>query len=79
MGVTEPIQIQIQMKVVRMVIRMTSLDVFCTLPEYYIKQWLVAQDSHYRNQYDCSLSFWLQMSEPITHMDTDNCMTIHHK
>jgi len=27
----------------------------------------------------CSLSFWLQMSEPITHMDTDNCMTIHHK
>ena len=27
----------------------------------------------------CSLSFWLQMSERITHMDTDNCMTIHHK
>ena len=27
----------------------------------------------------CSLSFWLQMSEPITPMDTDNCMTIHHK
>ena len=27
----------------------------------------------------CSLSFWLQMSEPITHIDTDNCMTIHHK
>jgi len=26
-----------------------------------------------------SLSFWLQMSEPITHMDTDNCMTIHCK
>ena len=26
-----------------------------------------------------SLSFWLQMSEPITHMDTDNYMTIHHK
>jgi len=26
-----------------------------------------------------SLSFWLQMSEPITHMDMDNCMTIHHK
>ena len=24
-----------------------------------------------------SLSFWLQMSEPITH--TDNYMTIHHK
>ena len=27
----------------------------------------------------CSLSFWLQMSEPITHIDTDNYMTIHHK
>jgi len=27
----------------------------------------------------CSLSFWLQMSEPITHLDTDNYMTIHHK
>ena len=27
----------------------------------------------------CSLSFSLQMSEPITHMDTDNCMTIHRK
>ena len=27
----------------------------------------------------CSLSFWLQMSEPITHIDTDNCMTIHLK
>jgi len=27
----------------------------------------------------CSLSFWLQMSEPITHIDVDNCMTIHHK
>jgi len=26
-----------------------------------------------------SLSFWLQMSEPIIHMDTDNYMTIHHK
>ena len=26
-----------------------------------------------------SLSFWLQVSEPITHIDTDNCMTIHHK
>ena len=26
-----------------------------------------------------SLSFWLQMSEPITHMNTDNDMTIHHK
>ena len=26
-----------------------------------------------------SLSFWLQMSEPITHIDTDNRMTIHHK
>jgi len=25
------------------------------------------------------LSFWLQMNEPITHMDTDNYMTIHHK
>ena len=25
----------------------------------------------------CSLSFWLQMSEPITHMDTDNHVTIH--
>jgi len=37
MGVTEPIQIQIQMKVVRMVIRMTSLDVFCTL-YYYCSQ-----------------------------------------
>ena len=24
----------------------------------------------------CSLSFWLQMSEPITHIDTDNCMKI---
>jgi len=24
------------------------------------------------------MSFWLQMSEPITHLDTDNCMTIHH-
>ena len=23
----------------------------------------------------CSLSFWLQMSEPITPLDTDNCMT----
>ena len=23
--------------------------------------------------------FWLQMSEPITHIDTDNYMTIHHK
>ena len=23
------------------------------------------------------LSFWLQMSEPITHIDMDNCMTIH--
>ena len=27
----------------------------------------------------CSLSFWLQMSEPITHMDTDNYITIHRK
>ena len=27
----------------------------------------------------CSLSFWLQMSESITHLDTDNYMTIHHK
>jgi len=27
----------------------------------------------------CSLSFWLQMSEPITHIDMDNCMPIHHK
>ena len=26
-----------------------------------------------------SLSFWLQMSEPITHIDTDNYMTIRHK
>ena len=26
-----------------------------------------------------SLSFWLQMSEPITHIDTDNYMTIHLK
>ena len=26
-----------------------------------------------------SLSFWLQMSEPITHMDTDNYITIHRK
>jgi len=26
-----------------------------------------------------SLLFWLQMSEPITPLDTDNCMTIHHK
>jgi len=26
-----------------------------------------------------SLSFWLQMSEPITHMNTDNYMTIPHK
>ena len=26
-----------------------------------------------------SLSFWLQLSEPITHMDIDNHMTIHHK
>jgi len=26
-----------------------------------------------------TLSFWLQMNEPITYMDTDNCMTIHHK
>jgi len=26
----------------------------------------------------CSLSLWLQMSEPITHIDTDNYMTIHH-
>ena len=26
-----------------------------------------------------SLLFWLQMIEPITHMDTDNYMTIHHK
>jgi len=26
-----------------------------------------------------SLSFWLQMSEPITHIDTDNYMTIHNK
>ena len=25
------------------------------------------------------LSFWLQMSEPITHMDTDNYITIHCK
>ena len=25
------------------------------------------------------LSFWLQMSEPITHIDTDNYMTIHPK
>ena len=25
-----------------------------------------------------SLSFWLQMSEPITHMDKNNYMTIHH-
>ena len=24
------------------------------------------------------LSFWLQMNEPITHMDTDNRMIIHH-
>jgi len=27
----------------------------------------------------CTLSFWLQMSEPIRHLDTDNYMTIHHK
>ena len=26
-----------------------------------------------------SLSFWLQMSEPITHMDIDNYMTIHYR
>jgi len=26
-----------------------------------------------------SLSFWLQMSEKITHIDTDNYMTIHRK
>ena len=26
-----------------------------------------------------SLSFWLQMSEPIRHMDIDNYMTIHNK
>jgi len=26
-----------------------------------------------------SLYVWLQMSEPITHMETDNYMTIHHK
>ena len=26
-----------------------------------------------------SLSLWLQMSEPITHIDMDNCMTIHRK
>jgi len=26
-----------------------------------------------------SLSFWLQMSEPITHMDTDNYIAIHYK
>ena len=26
----------------------------------------------------CSFSFWLQMSEPITHLDADNYMTIHH-
>jgi len=26
-----------------------------------------------------SSSFWLQISEPITHMDTDNCTTHHHK
>ena len=26
-----------------------------------------------------SLPFWLQMSESITPMDTDNYMTIHHK
>ena len=26
-----------------------------------------------------SLLFWLQMSEPITHIDTDNYMTVHHK
>ena len=26
-----------------------------------------------------SLSFWLQMSGPITHMDTDNYTTIHHR
>ena len=26
-----------------------------------------------------SLSFWLQMSEPITHIDTDNYTTIHHR
>jgi len=25
------------------------------------------------------LSFWLQMSEPITHMDMDNYITIHRK
>ena len=27
----------------------------------------------------CILSFWLQMSKPITYMDTDNYMTIRHK
>ena len=26
-----------------------------------------------------SLSFWLQTSEPITHMDTDNYIKIHRK
>ena len=29
--------------------------------------------------YRLSFSDWLQMSEPITHMDTDDYMTIHHK
>jgi len=38
--------------------------------------------SHCKNRIvnmTCSLLFWLQMSEPITHIDTDNCMTIHRK
>jgi len=26
-----------------------------------------------------SLTFWLQMSEPITHKDTDNYTTIHRR
>jgi len=27
----------------------------------------------------CSLSLWLQMSEPVTHIGTDDCTTVHHK
>ena len=37
---------------------------------------------HYKNRtvnMTRTLSFRLQMSEPIAHMDTDNCITIHHK
>ena len=50
-----------------------------TSPTHKACSWLFLHCKNRIVNMTCSLSFWLQMSEPITHIDTDNCMTIHHK